>query len=140
MDFIENPILCSISLQSTYLYPSSDTSWRSLTLCSSIWILESAYQVSSYQATAVIKYKTVSHCNRSQHTDMPGISDVGSVSLELNHLIQMIEPCVHFISHDNFSPQLTSWHPAPHIWVRCESLQDFCLFLSLWDFMIDRLF
>lgn len=68
MDFIEIPILCSFSLQSTYLYPSSDTSWLSLTLCSSIWILESAYQVSSYQATAVIKYKTVSHCNRSQHT------------------------------------------------------------------------
>lgn len=132
MDFIGIPILCSFSLRSTYLYPSSDMSWLSLALCSFIWILESAYQVPAYQATAIIKYKRVSRCNRSQPTDMP---DVGSVSLELNHLIQMLGPCGHFISHNNFSPQLTSQYPAPHIWVRCESLKDFCLFV----FVIVRL-
>lgn len=135
VDFIVIPHIFSFSLQSTYLYPSSDMSWLLLALCSSTWILESAYQVPACQATAITRYKTVSQGNRSQNTDM---SDVRSVSLELNHLSQTIECCGHFISCEDFSPQLSSssWHTAHHMWMRYEGFQGFCLFV----FVIGRPF
>lgn len=136
-----NPLLIFSAVHIS-LPPSSDTCWLSLTLCSSIWTLESAYQVSSYQATAVIKYKIVSHCNRSNTQICLAYLMLAVFLWSWIILSKWLTPVSTLIMTTSALNSLR--HPAPHIWVRHESLQGFVCFYHcetswLTDFLLPKL-